>query len=313
MRYSPEGLPLDNGEPFPALKKLFTHIKKWSEGRDEALPLTTPIIRALLEKANNSHRCSAERCIFDAICLGLQTGSRCSEYCRGNPTNKHDKFSKVPLTHYAGEFAGYPLAFVPSDITFLTETMHYVPIHDAAKKAQLVKVRFRFDKGGTGNVQFRTFKRFSADRRNYCPLLATLRATQRWSTFNHGQLTPLFCYGTEKSCPIYLQDSIVTKHIREATIIAYPNANHLYRTRLKDLRTHSLRVTACLILSVAKLSEATIEHRLRWASTAWKAYVCESLSHISSACASTFFTALEDTLDNTEASVPQAFDADDFL
>ena len=28
IRYSPEGLPIDNGDPFPAMKKLFAHMTK---------------------------------------------------------------------------------------------------------------------------------------------------------------------------------------------------------------------------------------------------------------------------------------------
>ena len=232
---------------------------------------------------------------------------------RGNSTDKNDKFCRVPLTHYAGEFAGFPLAFVPLDVTFLSATMHFVPHQDAQKQAQYVRIRFQFDKGGTGNIQFRTFKRFEVVKEAYCPLRAVLQAINRWSTFQHGQLSPLFCYGDPTADPIYLQDTLVTKHIREATISAYPNQHHLFRTRLKDLRTHSLQVTACLILSVAKLSDAAIEHRLQWASTAWKVYVQESLSQISEACASAFFTALEDSINKAGTEALQAFNVDDLL
>ena len=61
-----------------------------------------------------------------------------------------------------------------------------------------------------------------------------------------------------------IHDSVVTKNFREATLQAYPNPNHFYNKHLKDIRAHSVRVTACLVLMVAKLSDATIEHRLLW-------------------------------------------------
>ena len=302
IRYSPEGLPLNNGEVFPALKKLYTHMKKWADGRDEALPLTSSIIQILHDEAMSSHDHSLEACIFDAVCLGLQTGSRCTEYCKGNPTDKNDEFSKVPLTYYAGEFAGYPIAFVASDITFLSDSMHLVPSSEAISQASFVRVRFRFDKGGTGNVQTRTFRRFPSTRKAFCPLHAACRAINR----------TLFCYSKADSYA-YLQDALVTKHLRHAAETAYPNKSHLYRTRIKDVRTHSLRVTACLILNVAKLPVPTIEYRLRWASTAWKMYVRDSLAHISQACASSFYTALEDTISQSDDTAQQAFDADDLL
>ena len=167
LRYSPEGLPLINGDVFPALKKLYTHMTKWADDRDEGLPLTSGIIKILHDQAAASHPHSMEACIFDAVCLGLQTGSRCSEYCRGNPTNKTDEFSKVPLTYYTGEFTGYPIAIVESDISFLSESMHIIPSSEAIDKVIFVRVRFRFDKGGTGNVQTHTFRQFPSARKVY--------------------------------------------------------------------------------------------------------------------------------------------------
>ena len=45
--YTTSGLPLDGAKPLPMLRKLFSHMCKWEEGRDEALPLMTAILRAL--------------------------------------------------------------------------------------------------------------------------------------------------------------------------------------------------------------------------------------------------------------------------
>ena len=312
-RYSPSGLPLDGSKFFPALNKLMSHMSKWSEGRDEALPLTTPIIQALARQAHSDGVDSEAACIFDAICLGLQTGSRCSEYCRGSPTDPKDIFSKVHASVYAGPFAGYPIAFTPEDFTFLSSSSHFLSLDQAWKHATYVRVRFRFDKGGTGNIQERTFLCFPPPRASFCPLLAVLRVLTRWSHFHLESRTPVFCY-RQGSKVVFLHDSTVTRHLRAATVAAYPNPSHLYRTRTKDVRTHSVRVIACLILVVAKLSDATVEHRLRWASTAWKVYVRESLHHVSQAASSAFFTALSDSSAPAALNLaPQAFDADDAL
>lgn len=313
-RYTPAGLPLDGAKKFfPMLGKLLSHMSKWAAGRDEALPLTAAILNQLHIAADAHGPSSEASCIFDAVCLGLQTGSRCSEYCRGSPTDPTDSFSKVPSSHYAGAYAGFPIAFIPADFTFLSASQHFIPHTEAQSSAVYVRVRFRFDKGGTGNMQERTFKRFSKASNIFCPLAAVLRALSRWESCDLDPLTPLFCH-VKTSQPIFLQDSAVTKHLRAATLRAYPDPTHFYHKRLKDVRTHSLRVIACLILVIAQLSTPTIEHRLRWASTAWKVYVRESLSHVSQASASAFFTALGDS---TQAPVPdyipQAFDSDDLL
>lgn len=112
--YSPEGLPLDNRDPFPSMKNLFTHMTKWFQGQDKALPLTTKILNILKTNVDKAASNSLQACIFDAMFIGLQTGSRCSKYCRSNQMDSANIFCKAPLTYYASTYAGYPIAFVPS-------------------------------------------------------------------------------------------------------------------------------------------------------------------------------------------------------
>ena len=283
-----------------------TQMRKWAKGRDEALPITISILQCLQKTASKTSSLSLTQCVFDAVCLGIQTGSRCSEYCCRSPTSHHDKFCKVPDTHYSGNFASHPIAFTASDFTFLDKHQHFVSEPRAKSDATFLQVSFHFDKGGTGNIQFRTFQHFPPDRDSFCPLLAVLRTLTRWRHFNLAPLTPVFCYNFHNS-PEFLHDSSVTTLLCSATQATYPDSNHLFNARLKDIRTHSLRVTACLILFVAKLPTPTIEHRLRWASTAWKVYVRKSLSHIHSASASASSTSSNDSAN------PQAYDIDNLL
>ena len=106
---------------------------------------------------------------------------------------------------------------------------------------------------------------------------------------------------------------MVTKVLREAILVAYPDSSHLYHHRLRDIRTHSVRVSACLILVAAKLPTPSIEHRLHWASQAWKVYVRESLSQMDEAATSSFFTTLDEDTHHDPPSAHQAFDADDLF
>ena len=156
-RYSASGHQLEGKKFFPLLDKLICHMSKWEKGRSEALPLTTEILSALSTAAIDHGPSSLQACIYDAVCLSLQSGSRCSEYCRGNPTNQSDQFCRVPNSHYAGTFAGFPIAFIAEDISFLTASKTFIPFSQAISSAAYVRVRFKFDKGGTGNLSFRTF------------------------------------------------------------------------------------------------------------------------------------------------------------
>ena len=112
IRYTPSVLPLDGAKPFLVLQKLLSRMSKWKDGREDFLLLTTAILVNLEACSSSGGHSSKGGCIFDAICLGLQTGSRCNEYCRGNPTSQSENLCKVPISAYAGTFAGYLIAFI---------------------------------------------------------------------------------------------------------------------------------------------------------------------------------------------------------
>ena len=257
LRYTLSGLPLDGAKHFLVFKKLLSQMSKWEDGRDEALPITTAIFGALKYWSSLGGTSSEAAYIFDAICMGLQTVSRCSKCCRGNPTSQSEKFCKVPMSAYVGTFVGYPIAFINADFYFLLEYSHFVsPANDLAKSIYLI-VRFRFDKGGTRNIQERTFCRFPADILSFFFLLTDLRTLDRWTSCNLNPLTYIFCCWKMKVVT-FINYSIVTQNLREATLQAYPNPHHFYNLHLKYFRTHSVRVIVCLILVVLKLSDATI-------------------------------------------------------
>ena len=89
-----------------------------------------------------------------------------------------------------------------------------------------------------------------------------------------------------------LHDSVFTKNLHKATLQAYPKPHHFYNLHPKGVRTHSVIFMICLVLVVAKLSDATIKHILCWDPYAWKVYVCDSLYHVSQASIFSFYTAL---------------------
>ena len=77
---------------------------------------------------------------------------RCSEYCRGNPTSQSDQSCKVLISAYTGTFAGYPIALINADFSFLLEYSHFLSPTNALTKSTYLIVFFRFDKKGTANI-----------------------------------------------------------------------------------------------------------------------------------------------------------------
>ena len=86
------------------------------------------------------------------------------------------------MTTYTGTFVGYPLAFINSNFSFLLEYYNFMSPANALAKSTYLKVCFRFDKGGTINIQEQNFCRFPAYSSYFCPLLATIRALDRWKS-----------------------------------------------------------------------------------------------------------------------------------
>lgn len=268
------------GEYFPALKALYNMMEKWKKEKAEGLPLTLDMLKALIIRAKSTHIHSELGCIRDSTLLGIYTGSRCSEYCKG----KGSPFSRVPETPQTiDSFANWPIAFTVEDFQFLSENLtviHWSKVNPSKTKVQ---IRFRYDKGGKCNFSKRTFAAVNTKDeilQYFCPVRTCLRIISRWQAINGNKLTPVFCHINSQGSMQYLADQRINICYRELVEELYPDQAHLFRLRVKDFRTHSVRITACLLLTASGLPEHVIEFKLRWASNAWKTYLREHLDTI---------------------------------
>ena len=275
----------------PGLNDLYALLAKWRKGKRQALPLTPSIIKCLFRRAAAaaiSNPFAAITAIRDGVILGTYTGSRCSEYCRGK-FKAGTQFSAVPVTPTTGPFGGLPIALISDDFTYFNSNFELIPWTIAFTHAQYVTVRFRYDKGGGQNFSERTFGRTSTQTSSttsfdsfLCPVATTLRILHRWSQISNDPSVPVFCYRNSlKSAKIaFLDDAAVTTELRECTREAYPNPTHLFRIRINDIRTHSVRVFACLALVITGFADHVIEFKLRWSSKSWKDYLRENVHEI---------------------------------
>ena len=141
------------------------------------------------------------------------------------------------MSAYVGTFAGYLIAFINADFYFILVSSHFVSPANALSKSTYLRVCFRFDKGGTGNIQERTLHRFPAYRSPFCRLLAALFALGSWTSCDLNPLTPIFCYLKIKVVT-FIHEFVVTKNLREATLQAYPNP-HQNTTYILKMSGHT--------------------------------------------------------------------------
>lgn len=277
---------------FPGLKHVYSELEKWKKAKAEGLPLTLDMLIEIIKEAQSSPKYSEKACIRDSTMLGIYTGSRCGEYCKGSA----QPFNKVPRNPQTEDsFAGWPIAFTVHDFQFLSKDLQIVHWTKVNPKDSKVRIRFRYDKGGGRNFSERTFAAITTTDvylQFFCPVRTSLRIIERWTAINGQSLTPVFCYLNGNKKMTYLTDSRVNLCYRGVVKKLYPEKSHLFNVRLKDFRTHSVRITACLLLKVAGYQEHIIEFALRWASNAWKSYLREHLDSIQSQTNAVFRSAI---------------------
>ena len=158
-----------------------------------------------------------------------------------------------------------------------------------------VRIRFRYDKGGGRNFSQHTFASINTTDEYlqfFCPVRTCIRIIKRWTAINGVALTPVFCYLNGNKKMTYLTDTRINLCYRQMVKQLYPEKSHLFHKRIKDFRTHSVRITACLLLKTAGYEEHVIEFALRWASNAWKSYIREHLDSIQSQTNAVFRSAI---------------------
>ena len=277
---------------FPELQGWLSFLEKWDGPPNKAWSLDLKILLALTSMADD-YILTATACAIDGIILGSYTGSRVSEYCKGT-TRRGEQYAIVPQSRFTREWGGLPIALISSDFSFLTKTHSIVTYEQAHQEATYVSIRFRFDKGGGRNFSTRTFRRLVSNK-FLCPIETSLRILHRWSLLGADSHFPVCCYKDPKSHrPKVLADTHVTATIRQAVVLAYPDPNHLFRKNISFFRTHPVRVFACCTLLAAGLTEAQIEYKLRWSSSAWKTYIRESLAEVDATGLLLFQSALID-------------------
>ena len=113
----------------------------------------------------------------------------------------------------------------------------------------------------------------------YCPCVLSIRLVWRAETLGQGRDDPLCVYQDKDGKKKFLIGSEVTKYFRFVVKLVYPNVT---AEELKLISTHSIRVTACVLLAEAGKDGWYLKLRLRWLSDCYEIYIRNTNSYCGS-------------------------------
>lgn len=296
------------------IKDVLDQRKKWSKKNTSYEPLVYDFLQELFKTQKGL--CNSSRqgslglypLVFWSIIVACFTGSRVSEYATSKK-RPNEEFPTVPNEPCAGDFAGLPLAFVHSDIVFLTRG--YAQLNKRQRRqAQKIKIRFKFDKSTYNNVW-----RFYSDTDHdwFSIIEASLQLVERAEALgiddDSKPLTAFLDHDTNNLK--FLTARHVNAVLKNVAKKIYTKNHPMYEA-INHTSSHSARVTAALALINSGLSIDETAHRLRWNSKAILRYLRESMFRVDDMTEKALKGAMDNILEpKPSADDPRALNAGD--
>jgi hypothetical protein len=245
----------------PFLAETIAQRRNWKEPQQKKEPFTSPMFQVLHHDVvslshDPSHLLDKLLAIFDWTRLGVFTGLRLGEYGQSKP-RKGELFATVPNSHDAGIWANTPLAFIRSDFTFFDANwcaMDSGNLHLLQHSALEVHVHFCFDKSAL-NFSICKFKRTLSNF--VCAVKASISIFQQAHCLCIPELQPIGVFPTMTAGDYkFIRGDDVSNIMRYACKIAYPDPRHYMRMHIDRIMAHSNRITACLALNQAGVSDS---------------------------------------------------------
>ena len=226
-------------------------------------PLTHECIETMLdlaERYGESEDCF-EFLMRDIVALGRYTGNRIQEYAMESPHK---------IEYYVTPDGDVMRAFSVGNILF--RDAHGMPLATsvAMETPNLVaQVGTRYDiQKNRNNGQVLWYHRDTLNQ-NYCPVVRALSLVQRAIRLGQSSSDPL-CVYLKNGEKVFLTANDVTNYFRYTMKLAHPT---ITEEMLSAISTHSLRVTACVLLAEAGKPIYFIKLRLRWKSNCFEIYL----------------------------------------
>ena len=117
---------------------------------------------------------------------------------------------------------------------------------------------------------------YSRDATNpsFCPVVCTLSLVRRTTILGQSSSDPICVYRDTTDNTVYLTGTAITEYFRNVSKLVYPDID---AAALAAISSHSLRVTACVLLAEAGMPVYFIKLRLRWISDCFEVYIQNTL------------------------------------
>jgi len=202
--------------------------------------------------------------VLDIVALGCYGGSRQQEYAM-DYKNKVEYFNTL-----VGQIM---CAFTMENILFQDEDR--MIIRDPLLHPYLIKAvgtRYVVQKNrSNGQVIW-----YSRDVMNpsFCPVVRVLSLVRCMVILGQSPSDQICVYRHTTDDTVYLTGTAITEYFRYVTKLIYPDID---KVTLTAISSHSLQVTACVLLAEAGMLVYFIKLRLRWISDCFEVYIRNSL------------------------------------
>lgn len=254
--------------------------RNWEKKRPQKLALTVLIYEALathLAMAGNSVDSFLDVFFagYDWLRLGAFAAFRISEFGQAK-VRKGQKFLHVPVNDDVPEAErGRPLAFIAEDFQFFSADLTLIS-HDQLLachrlgRIQFVQIRWRYDKSAHNFV----FRRYALSKDTiFNPVDAAVNIVYRARLLHVPPTEPLGVWKNPRGRRYrFIRDSAITKVMRTAVALAYPDPHHYYRINIASFVPHCIRVTAAVAMRLGGAENDETAHSKRWHPTSVPTY-----------------------------------------
>jgi hypothetical protein len=255
--------------PFVAKSKtktarLLADTKKFELEPDRREPLSDKTFDKMHDFARLGPFTGFKSLVWDIAALGRYGGFRQQEYAMDHKTKV--KYFVTP----AGQIAR---AFTMENILFRDKDR--MIIRDALLRPDLVEAvgtRYMIQKNRR-NGQVIWYSRDVANP-SFCPVIRALSLVRRAVILGQSPTNPVCVYRDTTDDTVYLTGAAITEYFRYVTKLVYPDID---AAALAAISSHSLRVTACVLLAEAGMPVYFIKLRLRWISDCFEVYIRNTL------------------------------------
>ena len=259
----------------PYLGETIQNCVRWEQKARKKEPYSYEMFEWLYSTVHSTGRfLSSQWTVFDWQRLGVFTGSRVSEYAQ-TKLPKGQRFNIIPFEPAAGDWQGWPIAFIRQDFTFYDVGEVMIPsreVYDAhlQGKVAYLEICFRYDKS-KNNFTIRKYARTGHPFLD--PVDAAVSIIHRADLLQVPDNEPIGVLAGTRYPYLFLRDKHVCEEMRNACVHAHPDPNHYLRQRLKCIAPHSNRVTAAVCLKLGGAQNDDIAFQLRWHPTSVPIYL----------------------------------------